>query len=202
MWSSKQKGWSGLLEFVGRGPVRKPRTTETVLSQNDAGTVRWWPCGRQGSTGGEQGVGRVRRSTPGRKPALIYSGSSTELLTAAIRAWRPGLVRSEAARSSNNLLLAELLPSMLRPCCVGQVSISSKYREGHGIAANRDTNGPDQNVWGNLGKSSGNSVLPGASAPFFEMTGHKTTAPGFVIVIRPAALAARMSSASSKSASG
>lgn len=62
--------------------------------------------------------------------------------------------------------------------------------------------GRSQNWSGNGGKSSGSSVLPGASAPCSEMTGHSTTTPGVSIVTKPAASAARMSSTSSNSASG
>jgi len=61
---------------------------------------------------------------------------------------------------------------------------------------------PIQNVSGNGGRSSDSSVLPGASAPCSEMIGHNTTTPGCSIVTRPAASASRMSSTSSKRASG
>lgn len=60
----------------------------------------------------------------------------------------------------------------------------------------------DQNVLGNAGKVSGSSVLPGASAATSGMIGHNTTTPGVSIVTRPAAHAPRMSSTSSKRASG
>jgi hypothetical protein len=59
-----------------------------------------------------------------------------------------------------------------------------------------------QKVSGKAGKSSESWVLPGASAPSSEMTGQRTTTPGCSMVTNPSACASRMSSASSKSASG
>ena len=55
-----------------------------------------------------------------------------------------------------------------------------------------------QNVSGNSSNVSGSSVLPGASAPSSEMTGHRTTTPGRSTVTSPSWTAPQMSSTSSK----